>query len=497
VSSVISSTKIIQCGPGCLVCTTTTSSQVICTMAKEGYSLVAGVPSKCSNSVCLTCISGETACSSCFDGYILVGGSCVPCLDPNAISCLFTNRNYSTLCAPKYSASVSSTSAGGYCLPCSTNCLKCDINGPGKCDPLQCMLGFVQLTGTLNCTACYNSCPFCDSNDLNICLNCGPRRYNNGLGSCLNCSNGCQVCTSALCSVCQFGYTLIGSICASNLNYPCAIMSSNSQCSQCFQYYALSGTTCVIDLSCNSANSCLGCPYGYYLTNSSCLACPSLPNCLTCNSNSQCALCQQGYFLSNNSCSACSGNCKECFSLTFCNQAADNYFLQSHIDGSNSGVVSTCQSPCLTCEYNPNYCLTCINGYNISGSACISNALLIVQITLGPGNSNTSIFTNSDSDSIKLAKSIRNTNRISDSICASLPDNLKVGDPHCRNTSRLTSFTQGVNSTVITIQINGTGVSNPNDAESSLSTSLSLSGIDGASIVNINVTTVGIASPSS
>jgi len=320
VSSAISNNLIIQCSPGCLVCISAALDQVICTVAQTGYSVVAGVATKCSNSMCLTCISGEVSCSSCFDGYSLIGGSCIACLDANAISCLSTNLNYSTLCAPKYSAAVSSTSAGGYCLPCSINCLKCDINGPGNCDPLQCMLGFVQLTGTLNCTACYNSCPICDSNDLNLCLNCGPRRYNNGLGSCLNCSNGCQVCTSALtCSICQFGYTIIGGICSSNLNYPCAIMNSNSQCSQCFQYYALSGSTCVIDLSCSSSKSCLGCPYGYYLMNSSCLACPSLPNCLTCNPNSQCVLCQQGYFLSNNSCSACNIKCKDCSSLTFCN----------------------------------------------------------------------------------------------------------------------------------------------------------------------------------
>jgi hypothetical protein len=444
---------VIQCGPGCLVCTSSASNQIICTTAQIGYSIVAGVATKCSTSICLTCASGSMTCSSCFDGYTLIGGSCIACLDPNAVSCLPANLNYSTLCTYKYSAAVTSTSAGGYCQPCAINCLKCDINGPANCDPSQCVLGFVQLTGTLNCTACFNSCPVCDSNNPNICLNCGPRRYSDGQGSCLNCPSGCQICSSSsVCSVCQLSYTLISSICASNLIYPCAVMNSNSQCSQCFQYYDLSGSTCVLNVSCTATKTCHWCPYGYYLMDSTCTACPSLPNCLTCNANSQCALCQQGYFLNiNSSCSPCNNNCTDCSWISFCNQAADGYFLQRHIDGSNSGVVSACQSPCLNCGYNANYCLTCINGYNISGSACISNAIFTVKIILGPGTSNDSIYTASDSDDIKLAKTIRSTNRISNSICASLPAILKVDDVDCLKIFRFLSFEQGANSTTITL----------------------------------------------
>jgi hypothetical protein len=141
--------------------------------------LTAGVATKCSNSACLTCFVGGLYCSSCIDNYTLIGGSCIRCLDPNAVSCLSTNLNYSTLCVATYSAAFSSISVGGYCLSCADNCLKCDINGPSNCDPSQCILGFVQLIGTLNCMACYNSCPVCDSNDLNKCLECGPYRYTN------------------------------------------------------------------------------------------------------------------------------------------------------------------------------------------------------------------------------------------------------------------------------------------------------------------------------
>ena len=132
----------------------------------------------------MTCISGTSSCASCFNGSVLVGGSCLTCLDTHAIACLSTNLNYSISCAPKYSAARSNISAGGYCLPCADNCLKCDVNGPGNCDSSQCVLGYVQITGTLNCTACFYSCPLCDSTNPNTCLDCGKHRYKDNSGSC-------------------------------------------------------------------------------------------------------------------------------------------------------------------------------------------------------------------------------------------------------------------------------------------------------------------------
>jgi hypothetical protein len=236
------------------------------------------------------------------------------------------------------------------------------------------------------------------------------------------------------------------------------------------------------------------CPYGYFLLSSSCFACPSLPNCLTCDPYSQCILCQQGYFLNNKICYACSSNCKDCSSLTFCNQAADGYFLQRHIDGSNSGVVRACQSPCLNCGYNANYCLTCINGYNISGISCISNAIFTVQIILGPGTSIDSIYTASDSDDIKLAKAIRGTNRIFNSICASLPASLKISDPYCLSIFRFLSFIQEINSIMITLQISGNGVTNVDENVNSLTNMFNSNGMDGLTINQIFVSSSGFNS---
>jgi hypothetical protein len=60
----------------------------------------------------------------------------------------------------------------------------------------------------------------------------------------------------------------------------------------------------------------------------------------------------------------------------------------------------------------------------------------------------------------------------------------------------MASLREGVNSTVVTVQVNGAGVVNPNAAENSIITSLTAIGVDGAAVVNVNVTNVGMASPS-
>jgi hypothetical protein len=264
INTVTINNKIIPCDPGCSVCALSVSYKIFCTIAEQGYSIDEGVTTQCINSTFSACFSGTSACTNCFSGSVLVGGSCLPCTDPNATLCLSTNLNYSTSCAPRYSAASYSNFAGGYCLPCASNCLKCDVNGPGKCDSWQCIRGYVQLTGTLNCTACFNSCSKCDPTNLNTCLDCGPSCYTDASGLCKSCPVGCQTCTSvSVCTACQLGYSLLNILCKVSLPYPCAVTNSGSTCGGCFQGYVLNGTTCVIDLSCNTNSSCSACPRGH------------------------------------------------------------------------------------------------------------------------------------------------------------------------------------------------------------------------------------------
>jgi hypothetical protein len=137
--------------------------------------------------LCRTCTVNNNLCTSCFNGYSLRNGNCSACIDLNALTCLPNNLNYSLSCFPEYTASGGNTSAGGFCQPCAGNCLRCDFNGPNTCDAFQCVLGFVQLLGTTNCTACLSSCPVCDNNDLNRCIDCGPRRFKDDTGQCSAC----------------------------------------------------------------------------------------------------------------------------------------------------------------------------------------------------------------------------------------------------------------------------------------------------------------------
>ena len=283
---------------------------------------------------------------------------------------------------------------------------------------------------------------------------------------------------------------------------------SNSQCIQCFSGYTLSNSNCVIDASCSSSNTCKYCPYGYYLQNSSCLSCPSLPNCLTCNSNLQCTLCSKGYYLNGATCSACSSSCLECSSLTFCSLAADGYYLQYSIDASNSGVTLPCQSPCLICDSSSTFCLACISGYNISGSTCLSNALLVASIVIGAGNSASSIFLNTDTDSVKLLKAIQSVNRILVSVCLSLPSFLKATDPSCQKLLRVSSFSlvassrllnsvdavgsTSTNGIGVNLQINANGVTDPVATVSTMTQNLNSNGIDGASIVKVSISSQNI-----
>jgi len=268
---------------------------------QNGYAFFEGIIMQCVNPICQTCTGGIYLCTSCVNGYSLQNGNCLACLDLNALTCLPTNLNYSITCSPGYTtaSSASAVSTGGFCLPCSANCLKCDFNGPYNCDAFQCTLGFVQLLGTTNCTACLNSCPVCDNNNLNLCIDCGPRRYKDNTSQCSACPATCATCTSeTICTACLVGYSLANGICTSNLGYPCAVTGVNAECTQCFEGYRLNGTVCAIDLSCNNISACITCPYEYYLFNSTCLICPELTrHCLTCDSyEGNCVLCKKGYY---------------------------------------------------------------------------------------------------------------------------------------------------------------------------------------------------------
>jgi hypothetical protein len=364
---------------------------------------VAGTLIKC-DTTCKSC-SGKTAsdCLTCYQGQALNGGQCQGCTDPNALTCLPTNVGFVSVCKLGYSSAFyivnGTVQNGGTCQPCGLNCLKCDQNGPGTCDLNKCFEGYVQLSGTTNCSACFGGCPQCSTSDLSFCLRCPTGQFGAN-GVCTPCGATCATCTNSTdCATCAIGLQLFGGVCYS-VPTGCVSLSSATACSSCFSGYLLSGGICSLDATCNGTSSCTVCATGNYLSARKCYSCPSLPaNCVTCDSSntSSCFDCATGFYVSAGVCTACTAGCSSCLSGTFCSDAASGSFLVPQQDGSNSGVVGTCRSPCLTCKSDAKNCLSCVTGYSLNGTICNSDSNITVLLTLLGSGANPIISTNQTS----------------------------------------------------------------------------------------------------
>ena len=129
-----------------------------------------------------------------------------------------------------------------------------------------------------------------------------------------------------------------------------------------------------MDTSCNATSSCVSCTPGFYLSAKKCLNCANLPaNCISCDATTPCIKCTDGYYVSNSACVACPANCLTCSSASFCNTAADGYYIQTGLKGTSTGIFKPCRSPCATCKGDAKMCLTCVKGYSINGTQCLSD----------------------------------------------------------------------------------------------------------------------------
>jgi proprotein convertase subtilisin/kexin type 5 len=381
------------------------------------------------DSSCRSC-SGATAndCLSCYGGTALNGGVCSSCSDPYALTCSVTDPSFSLTCARGFTAVMNLTNSPStsVCEPCAGNCYRCDINGAGTCDPGQCEVGYVQQSGMTNCTQCFNGCPSCDPNNLMTCLSCGVRRYTDGSSNCQACPAGCQNCKSSTsCTSCFPNYVMVGQLCESGPAWPC-VSASNGVCTKCVDGFSLSNSSCVYNAICNQNATCSSCPYGYYLTNITnmqgvCAQCPNITNCLACNplNSTSCFLCDAGFFATTaGACLPCSTGCAQCSSTTYCTLAASGYYLTTTSDNSFSGQTAKCSFPCLTCDMNPNFCLSCVTGYSITGTLCFSNNMAVVAIVFNLP----SIFGNNDTFDVAYGKVLNNIGYFRTTICANLPN---------------------------------------------------------------------------
>lgn len=360
----------------------------------------------------------------------------------------------------------------------------------------------MQLLGTTNCTLCFSGCVQCSNSDPNLCLDCGLGHFlpasNTFATLCTNCQTGCKSCsgTADNCQSCEVGFWPVDTSCVAIPANCVGLGTNSSQCTGCFVGYVLSGNSCAIDLSCNST-ACEVCPVGFYLVSNKCLACSLSSNCVACEASKPtlCSECSAGFFVDSNfTCSACTKNCSTCETADFCIKASAGFFVKISFSGESTGNVTPCLSPCTTCAFHEDFCLSCATGFSLYGLSCRQNRYLIVIIILGPGSSNSSIFSASDSNDMQLFLGIRSINRLGNSINDILPAGFK-DSRGWRRRLRFSKFATG--SIQSNFSVEAGSYTDRDAAKNDLSNALANNPIDGTSYVSSSVTSEGFSDSSS
>lgn len=159
------------------------------------------------------------------------------------------------------------------------------------------------------------------------------------------------------------------------------------------------------NLSCNNASltNCAYCPYGYAMVssntntniNQTCVACNS--NCTRCLSTNPttCTACASGYYLgTNSSCLACLAGCVSCTSTSICLACGYGYilFLPATLttNAVQPAICLACISPCALCTNTVLTCTSCVSGYTLQGTQCVSvfNFQAFVMLSATPSTFN-------------------------------------------------------------------------------------------------------------
>jgi hypothetical protein len=385
------------CDVNCRTCDNGSSTDCLSCFAGKGLSSLT-VPRSCVNCVgpgmyidgsglCITCLSDQystgtacancpagctactsaSVCTSCDEGQYLIGTLCGTCgtgqfYDVNAQRCVN--------CEPGCDACTGS--GPGMCTTCSTNFGK---NG-GMCSPCN-PSGYYWVDGNSPCAQCSTYCATCNGGTPYDCTSCVYGQIYNavtsdcntacaqtwssvGGGTCTSCSANCVVCPGNVCSQCQAGFMLVGSVC--NPCPPHSFSTGGPTCSPC-------STDCDTCTSSTMCTSCLNGKGKYYDMGTSsviCVACTGLkyfvaPNqyCGTCHSS--CASCNGG---TSSSCTSCNDPFK--LVAGSCSSSCQPGEYWSSTGG---GSCPTCPTHCTTCT-GPTTCTGCQAGYGLQGGLC-------------------------------------------------------------------------------------------------------------------------------
>jgi len=194
-------------------------------------------------------------------------------------------------------------------------------------------------------------------------------------------------------------------------NFPCATCVDNqpSTCTSCiygFIYNTNALQNCQVNnTNCNQNMNCTYCALGFVLVvnntqtaiNQTCQACnTSCSRCMPNNIN-MCTGCMNPYYLYNYTCQPCFVGCASCSSKNICIFCAFGYvsvYLADVYDIYNYNIAmncAPCSSPCQSCVGSPITCNTCLKGYYLNGTQCISNFNYQVTVTFANTTTNTQL----------------------------------------------------------------------------------------------------------
>lgn len=318
---------------------------------------------------------------SCYTNNFLSGSTCSTC-SPNCRTCLSANQPTTcTSCLAGFYLSNSQCIQG-----CPLNCINCASSTVCSI----CASGYTLFNqgGNTLCVPCTTSCRTCAQGQPAACLSCGAGFYLSG-STCIQCSTNCLTCTASGCASCVSGYFLNSAqTCSQNCQLPCATCSSitPTKCTSCIAGYSYNNlfNSCTQILSCSGG--CSVCPLGYTLSQGQCIACTAT-QCQNCNSTNtnQCYSCLPGFYLNsaNSQCSACPSSCATCLTGNGCLTCAAGYTQIANAPSNAGGYQCVaCNSPCATCVNSPDYCTSCISGYQFFGWKCAQSFYFGFQLTL-------------------------------------------------------------------------------------------------------------------
>ena len=167
---------------------------------------------------------------------------------------------------------------------------------------------------------------------------------------------------------------------------PCASCSQTSptKCTSCIAGYSFNSATQTCAPIVNCANGvCDICAFGSTLQGGTCLQCNASSNCGRCSTTNTtiCTSCKAGQYLENNQCVACQDSCGTCSSALNCLTCAPGYTAQVESIQTKLNCVK-CSPPCANCARNPTTCTSCISGFVMKGTKCLSSFNYGFSITL-------------------------------------------------------------------------------------------------------------------